>query len=90
MVNANPAVDQLESALRTFITVVGLVLPLVGLAKYTGVLNVLLANLGVLAMLVSAAIGLGAVVWGQIKIRTLSTKAAAMAVQLPDKIATTK
>jgi len=90
IVNANPAQDQLEAGVRQFLSVIGLFLPLVGLAKYTGTLNWLIANATIVSALLSAAIGLGAIVWGQWKTRVISQKSAAMATILPDSVATTK
>ena len=90
IVNANPAQDQLEAGVRQFLAVVGLVLPIVGLIKYSGLLSILVANSTTVTALISAIIGLGALIWGQWNTRVLATKAAAMANKLPQEVASTK
>jgi hypothetical protein len=90
VVNGNPGQDQLEAGIRQFLSVVGLLLPLIGLAKYTGVLGFLVANSMTVAAVISAAIGLTAIIWGQWKTRVVSIKGAAMANKLPDTVARTK
>ena len=83
IVNADPTKDQIEAGLRQFIIAAG---PLVTFLAATGWgqkiglssdWNVFVGAIGGIATVVTF-------IWGQIKTRTTSQKAAAMANMLPD------
>ena len=87
VVRAYPGADQAEAFLRQVLAAAGLIVAAFGLAKGAGVLGLLASLAGPIITALFGAIGLGAIVWGQIKTRILSQKAAAMARALPDSVA---
>lgn len=89
-VNANPEKDQAEALLRQVLAASGLIVAAFGAAKWAGVLNVAASLAGPIVTVVFGAVGLGAIIWGQVKTRILSKKAAAMANALPDSVAVTR
>lgn len=89
-VNANPAQDQAEALVRQVLAAAGLIVATLGAAKAAGVLNVLAALAGPIVTVLFGAVGLGAILWGQVKTRRLAQKAAAMANALPDSVAVAK
>lgn len=89
VVNADPTKDQLEAAFRQAITVLGPIIAVlattgwgqkIGLDSYW---NAFIAASSSIATIV-------AIVVGQIKTRSVAKKAAAMANELPNHVATTK
>lgn len=89
VVNADPRKDQIEAGLRQAITVLG---PLIAVLAQTpegqkiglaGLWAWLASGVGVIATV-------AALIVGQLKTRSIATKAAAMADKLDDNIATTK
>lgn len=90
VVNANPAQDQAAALLRVVLFGLGSIVTALGFAKAAGVLGVLANLAGPIITVLSAAVALAALVWGQIKTVTLSKKAAAMANLLPDDVAQTR
>lgn len=82
-VNADPTKDQIEALVRQIILTVSAIASALGYAGFAGKASALLMASGVIAGLIS-------LVWGQVKTRTLSKKAAAMASLLPDHLAQSK
>ena len=83
VVNGNPVRDQVEAGLRLLLGAVGGILAALGYTGAAGKASALLLAVGPVAALV-------AFVLGQIKTRSLSKRAAAMARLLPDSAAMTK
>ena len=78
-VNANPAVDQLGSAVRALV---------IALGSYAAGKGWIPADIaGALGTLIVVGVPF---VWGQLKMRSLSQKAATMAGHLPDSVAVTR
>ena len=86
LVNANPSKDQTEALIRQVLTLAGGA----GLLAFlpANVREYLVSAPGV--SLLATVAGLAAIVYGQIKTRTLASKAAQMANALPDSVAATK
>jgi hypothetical protein len=89
-VNATPGRDQAEALLRQVIAALALIVAAFGAAKWAGQLNLLATLAGPIVTVAFGVVGIGAILWGQIKTRILSQKAAAMANMLPDRVAVTK
>lgn len=87
---AGPATEQAQALLRQTLLAAGLVVAAFGLAKEAGVLNLLASLAGPIATVVSGAVGLGALAWGQWKTRLSAQQRVAMARALPDEIAQVK
>jgi hypothetical protein len=83
VVNADPRVDQMAALLRQILLILAAGAGAFGYAGWAGKFSALLVVVGPLAAVIVT-------VWGQLKTRSVSTKAAAMASFLPDHIATTK
>lgn len=83
IVNANPAADQAQALVRQVLLAAAAIASALGYAGVAGKLNLLLMAAGPIAVLLVT-------IWGQIRTRVLSQKAAAMANQLPDEVAQTK
>lgn len=89
VVNATPLKDQIESGLRQAVTVLGPVVTLLaatGWGEKIGLNTYFTAFVGSIGAISTIA----AIVIGQLKTRSMAQKAAAMAVQLPNSVATTK
>lgn len=87
IVNGSPEVDQAAALLRVALVAVGTVAAAFGFAKASGELNFIASLAGPIVTATGALVALGAFVWGQVKTRLLSQKAAAMANILPDSVA---
>ncbi len=83
VVNANPAVDQIQAGLRLTIVAAGSVAGALGFVRATHTIDGLLLAVGPVAALI-------AYVWALVKTRTLSLKASSMAAMLPFHVAQTK
>lgn len=87
IVNATPKKDQLDSSLHQVLLAGGAIAVGLGAAKIGVILNALALVSGPISMAVGGLVSVGAFVYGQIRIRKLSEKAAAMAKELPNEIA---
>lgn len=83
IVNANPAVDQIQAGLRLTIVAAGSVAGALGFVHATHTIDSLLLAVGPVAAAV-------AYIWALVKTRVLSKKASAMAAMLPFHVAQTK
>lgn len=89
VVNATPGPDQINAGVRQFITALGPVVALLAQTPWgakiglTGYWAAIVSASGIIAAVVS-------IVAGQLKTRSMSNKAAAMASALPDTVAVTK
>jgi lysozyme len=90
VVDPTPETEQAAALLRQVLLGAGAVLGVIGLAKYTGALDHLAAIAQPLVAGMSGAIGLAALIWGQLRTRFVSQTRTAMAAQLPDEVAQIK
>ena len=89
IVNSDPMKDQIAAGLRQAVTVIG---PLVAVLAATGWGQKigLSADFNIFVSAIGTISAIAALIVGQIKTRSMAQKAAAMASQLPNKVAMTQ
>ena len=90
VVHATPAQPQIEAGLRQAGLVVGTVAAALGASKVAAGASIAVQLAPAVASLAGFALAGLSFVWGQLATRHHAKQAAAMAVQLPDRIATVK
>lgn len=88
-VPVEPSVSKVQGAalLRQVALALGVILPAFGIAKATGYLSIIATQADSIVAVISGAVAIGALVWGQIRTRVDAKRWLAVEKKVSDKVA---